>query len=511
MTKKPTSTTALEPTEIAATQTIIRADNGDVIVADETGLRMRLSDRVIEDIATRLGKLGHSFGHMHRHGDPQNSLGDGDPSSQAEELSYVIGENIDCWAVQQRREFASFMANLPGLQGVRGFLKHLKGGGIIADTAGPIRMILAIGGTRAALASLECAHYPYHVVTSADDIGAVGCCGETVAEKTTFLEGLREMTHEALVADSLLYHAQQERSRLPLYFVRAETDGSHSASQLANGRAFENLIICAKNAMSAAKNLGKHIALDVVFVDFSLEDVSDDAVDYRNGMLAIFDEISSKFTEIGLGAPRFFTFFECGVLDYLPSSVLEGQWELSWNHAQHDLVIVAPSYMLMHDTDARLTPRGRKLRAAMSAEAIFAMQRSRGWAPPVLHLAECESLELRITAQCEGGLVLDQTDPFGAGDHWGFALEGVDPSVSITKVAIAKDDQKALVLTLNAPLTGPQPVLCYAANQASSNEGFKENVGALWDDFEPAMHHDLSAEDLSLLRRWALPARLPIK
>jgi len=112
MTKKPTSTTALEPTEIAATQTIIRADNGDVIVADETGLRMRLSDRVIEDIATRLGKLGHSFGQMHRHGDPQNSLGDGDPSSLAEELSYVIGENIDCWAVQQRREFASFMANL---------------------------------------------------------------------------------------------------------------------------------------------------------------------------------------------------------------------------------------------------------------------------------------------------------------------------------------------------------------------------------------------------------------
>ena len=143
MTNKPTSTTALEPTEIAATQTIIRADNGDVIVADETGLRMRLSDRVIEDISTRLGKLGHSFGPMHRHGDPQNFLGDGDTSSQVEELSYVIDENIDCWAVQQRREFASFMANLPGLQGVRGFLKHLKGGGIIADTAGPIQMILA--------------------------------------------------------------------------------------------------------------------------------------------------------------------------------------------------------------------------------------------------------------------------------------------------------------------------------------------------------------------------------
>jgi hypothetical protein len=46
---------------------------------------------------------------------------------------------------------------------------------------------------------------------------------------------------------------------------------------------------------------------------------------------------------------------------------------------------------------------------------------------------------------------------------------------------------------------------------ASSNEDFKENLGALRDDFEPAMHHDLSAEDVSLLRRWALPARLPIR
>ena len=239
--------------------------------------------------------------------------------------------------------------------------------------------------------------------------------------------------------------------------------------------------------------------------------MSGNAIDYRNGMLAVFDEISAKFTEVGLGAPRFFTFFDCGVLDFLPAYVLEGQWELSWNHAQHDLVFVAPSYMLMHDADARLTERGRRLRAAMSAEAIFATQRTRDWKLPVLHLAECDGLKLRVTAQCEGRLVLDPTDPFGAGDHYGFALEGVDPEVSITKVAIAQDDEKALVLTLNAPLTGPQPVLCYAANSASSDEEFKENLGALRDEFEPAMHHDLSAEDMSLLRRWALPARLPIK
>jgi hypothetical protein len=143
-------------------------------------------------------------------------------------------------------------------------------------------VILAIGGTRAALASSECARYPYHVVAPADDIGAVGCCGESVAEKTDFSEGLREMSHDALVADSPLYHAQQERGRLPIYFVRAETDGSRSASELVSGRTIENFMVCATNAMSAARSLGKRIALDSVFVDFSLEDVSGDAVDYCN-------------------------------------------------------------------------------------------------------------------------------------------------------------------------------------------------------------------------------------
>ena len=102
MNNKPTSTTVIEPTEIAVTQTIIRAQNGDVIVADETGLRMRLSDRVIEDIAMRLGKSGHGFGAMPQRDDTNNFLGDVDPSSQAEELSYFIGENIDCWDIQQR-------------------------------------------------------------------------------------------------------------------------------------------------------------------------------------------------------------------------------------------------------------------------------------------------------------------------------------------------------------------------------------------------------------------------
>ena len=58
----------------------------------------------------------------------------------------------------------------------------------------------------------------------------------------------------------------------------------------------ENLVVCATNAMSTARSLGKRTALDAVLVDLSLEDVSGDAGDHRNGMLAVLDEISAKST-----------------------------------------------------------------------------------------------------------------------------------------------------------------------------------------------------------------------
>jgi hypothetical protein len=99
---------------------------------------MRLSDRVIEDIAMRHGKLGDSFGDRHHALDANKALDDVDSLSKVEELSDLTGENIDCWDLRQSSEFVSFMEDLSGRQGVWGFLKHLQGGGIIADTAGPL-------------------------------------------------------------------------------------------------------------------------------------------------------------------------------------------------------------------------------------------------------------------------------------------------------------------------------------------------------------------------------------
>ena len=84
---------------------------------------MRLADRVIEDIAMRLGKLGDSFGDRHHAWDANKALDDVDSLSKVEELSDLTGKDIDCWDLQQRSEFVSFMEDLSGRQGVRGFFK----------------------------------------------------------------------------------------------------------------------------------------------------------------------------------------------------------------------------------------------------------------------------------------------------------------------------------------------------------------------------------------------------
>lgn len=506
------STKLTLPTSMPTTaQTVVRAENGDVIVADETGLRMRLSDRVIEDIALRLGALGFTPGVSTPAGsaDTTSYTAPSRPVTQ-EDLDRLVGEDLDCWDINRRDDFVSFMADLPGRQGPRGFLKHYAGGDIHADTAGALNAIFAIGGPRAALASQEKPEYPFHIMAPADDIGAVGHDGVGLAEKTPYLENLREMTHEALVAQALLYHAQETNGRLPLYIVRAETDGSTTARELAKGSALENLLICSENAKNAATILGKSLKLNAVFVDFALEDVTSDPIDYRDGFLALLEATTENLGKLGFAAPKYLTFFECGTQDLADRAILEGQWELSWNAADHNLVMVAPSYMLEIDDDARLTDLGRKMRAAISAEALFALNTNNDWRVPVLHLAEHDGKTIRVTAQCDGILEFDTADPFGSGQNFGFSLAGVAKNVKINSVEIAPDDKKSILITLSAPLKGSDPTLLYAADGLAAGQPYAANAGALRDGFAPALSHMLRPDELALVRRWALPARLPI-
>ena len=176
---------------------IIRAENGDVIRYDETGLVLRLSDRVIRDIAERLELK---------------------PEAAASEALLLpdLPEDIDLWAPRREGEWVVFQANLPGADGPRGYRRHVSGGAILAEARGPVLAILGIGGARAGLGSPGPARFRWHVLGPADDIGAVGQGGLGEAALTDALEPLRELTVEALVADELLVRrapARHGRSR----------------------------------------------------------------------------------------------------------------------------------------------------------------------------------------------------------------------------------------------------------------------------------------------------------
>ena len=166
--------------------TILRAENGDVIRYDETGVSLRLSDRVVEDLALRLG------------------LGAPPPEPPAPPAPPA---GLDAWDARWAGDWLLFQARLPGAQGPRGFRQHRDGGAILAQAAGPVLGLLELGGPSAALADPGAPRFPYHILAPADDIGAVGLGGIEPAEPRATLEPLRERTHGALVAEALLDQA----------------------------------------------------------------------------------------------------------------------------------------------------------------------------------------------------------------------------------------------------------------------------------------------------------------
>lgn len=447
---------------------VLRAKNGDVIRYDPSGLVLRLADRVVEDLALRL---------------PERAAARADVAKET-----TLPEGIDAWDARTQGDWVTFTARLPGDQGVRGFRAHTDGGDIIADANGPILGILGIGGASAALATREPARYPQHIVAPADDIGAVGHAGVELAKQCNRLEHLREVTHEALVAQSILDWRMEDFGPLPLFVTRVETDSSTTAADLACGKAVDNLLIAAANLRAAADLMGKPAKVLAVTLEFALEDHSRSSDAYRDGMLAVMEAVSSGLWSLGFDRPLFVSRFYSGLPEVAPGAALDGQWELSWSHGDHRLIHSAPAYMFARDPHDRPTDTARVQQAEMTASAIA---EASTWKCPTLHLAELKGSTVRVAARADGPLVLDET-AFGEGT--GFALSGCENSADIVGVRVAEDDPQSLLIDLSDIPKGRHLRLAYATH----------GPGALRDDWR------LESATGATLHRWALPAHLPI-
>ena len=465
--------------EVPSEGVIIRAENGDVIRYDETGLVLRLSDKVIADIAARLELA------------PQAVVADTLPMPD-------LPDEIDLWAPRREGDWVFFQANLPGADGPRGYRRHVSGGAVIAEARGPLLAIMGIGGARAGLGSPGPARFRWHVLGPADDIGAVGQGGEGEAVATDALEPLRELTVEALVADELLARRRAAHQSLPLIVTRAETDMSTTAHDLGSGLAIANLDRSFANLLAAANRLGVGAQVLAVVLDYTLEDLTGDATAYRDGMIALMERITRGMAKQGLARPIFLSAFDCGTRDVTWGPGLEGQWELSWNHGDHQLVFAAPSYAFQLDDTGRLTDEGRAEKALLLTEAFLAVHGGGKWQCPTIQLAERSGADIRLICEAQDALVIDAGDPFGAGPLAGFALEGVTNGAKITSVGADTSDAKAVVLKCSKRPEG-EIFITYAHAAAPGDGPYPANRGALRGDFGEGA-----------IRRWALPARLKL-
>jgi hypothetical protein len=465
--------------EIPPEGVIIRAENGDVIRYDETGLVLRLSDKVIADIAARLEPKPQVVG--------------------AEALPMPdLPDDLDLWAARREGDWVLFQANLPGAESARGYRRHVSGGAVIAEARGPLLAVMGIGGARAGLGSPGPARFRWHVLGPADDIGAVGQGGLGEAVATGALEPLRELTVEALVADELLARRRAALLSLPLIVARAETDMAATAHDLGSGIAVANLDRGCANLVAAAARLGVGAQVLAVVLDYTLEDLTGDPVAYRDGMIALMERITRGMTKQGLARPVFLSAFDCGTQTVTRGPGLEGQWELSWNHGDHQLVFAAPSYAFGMDDTGRLTDKGRAEKAVLLTEALLAVHGGGKWQCPVIQLAERSGADIRLICEAQDGLIVDAGDPFGAGQLAGFALEGVTNGARITGVEIDPSDAKAVILKCSKRPEG-EVFVTYAHAAAPGDGPFPANRGALRGDFGEGA-----------VRRWALPARLRV-
>ncbi|MCT8159462.1 hypothetical protein [Pseudoruegeria sp. SHC-113] len=444
---------------------LLRVEGGVLIAHDSTGVSLRLSDSTLADLRARLGISVPRPANLPPH---------------------VAG--LDCWNVTAEGDWLRFDARIPPYDHPRGFRAHLRGGGVLADGAGPMLGLFSIGGARRAMGRDLPLAFPCHVVSADDDIGAVGMAGVEPAPETDLLHPLREATQDALVADALLAMRQAQGQSLPLIVARAETESAHRAQDLASGLALDNLKTAIHNFTAAAATLGRPARVLAVTIDFGAEDVLSDAASYEAGIRALVAEITGFIGELGLHEPLFL--LRC---DESGARVAE-HWALSVFPAATTLSVAGPDYPFERDGYGRYTEAGARAAAALEAHVLCARLAGTPWAAPRLLLAErVDAGRIRVTAEGLGTLHLEANAKFPVAGKSGFVLtDAKGKTLALSGVAIAEDDPRSLVLSYKAKGTAPL-TLSYARGSG----------GLLCDDWR-------CAEDPTL-RRWALPAILEVR
>ena len=444
----------------AAGNVLLRARNGDVIRFDDTGLVLKLSDQVVENLRDRVS-----------------------PVIDAE----VLGD-VDAWDLHRHGDWYLFHANLPGMPGPRRYRRLVSGGDSIAETPGSVLGVLGLGGARRTRTVSGNGAFPYHVVAPADEVGAVGLAGVETAVATDKAQLLREQTADSLLAGEMLALRQKAGRGLPLIVARTETDRSASLAELGEGTAFQNALQAADNLKALAGTLGKRAKIACISVDFTLEDVVTAEQDYAGTLRSLLGKLTGALWDKGFAVPTVLALF-----DTTAPALRQAQYELAVGSSEGSPVYSMPSYALDMDDYARPTENAMQMRAMTEAAALAEIEAGRGWQCPLLLLAEWDGkARIRVRSNSSLSLEIGPEDPLGAGEAAGFRLKGPDGAIGIKSVTVDPKEQRDVLIEPDgdAPRKGLR--LGYAW----------DGPGALCDNWQHPYGNPV--------RRWVLPAMLEV-
>lgn len=455
---------------------LIRAENGDVVTWDETGLTLRLSDKVLADLRQRL------------------------PLPAPRQEARALGD-IDAWNLRDQDGWLFFDARFDPALGPRTYRRSHAGGDIVAAAPGPLLGLFAIGGQRRAGFTSRPSLFAQHIVAPGDDIGAVGLEGTAAAQSTAKLQSVPWSTRETLLAECLLQDRLAQSRALPLHLCRAETDGSTNVDDLRTGLAFANLLAAIDSGIAAARSLGTRLSVPAIAIDFGPEDRQCDAPTLAQGLRALMARLEAELIRRDIARPVFLLTAEAGTARDTTHPAIAAHATLSWRPGPHRLTIPAPGYMFEQTALGRPTDTARARMARMDAFALTEALARRDWHCPTFLLAEAMDNQIRVTAQAMGPLVL--SDALSPGPALGFRLTGT--TARITAVTLAEDDPKALILLTDACATGGTLHYAHGAELSPGAAGLPPSRGGIRDDWK--------ADDPAggpPLHRWALPAILPV-
>lgn len=475
---------------------LLSAENGPILAADDTGLVLRLSDRVVADLARRLAMLPD--------GAPQSAPVSAPDAvtTPATPLDPAVLGDIDGWDVIRQGDWLSFTARLPGAEGTRRYLRHASGSAMLAQAPGPVQGVFSLAGGRRFNAPSLVPDFPFHILGTAPF--------EDAGEDPPLFDNLRHCGLDADLAAALLRRRHADYRALPLFACAASLLPASPLDPQDKLTAFRAAL--ARFAGLAAA-LGKTARIAAICLEISPDQIADDqdADSFHRALLAHLDNLAGAIAAADLPPARFLITLDCGGWwgTGAPRARIaaEALCRLALCPGTHDLTVTGSTAPLAQDRLGQPLREAALVQAELESLALESLAGRAAWTAPTLCLVERDSpRSLRALFKSSAPLVLDPEDPMGTGPLAGFALTGA-PGVEIAEAMIDPQDDRSVRLTLSADLPRDVPArLDYAIPTAPDPDRRLPGwAGALRDDWQGATGTG------GLVHRWALPASQVIR